>query len=60
MAKYCVHCGNELKAESKFCDSCGKMVELKKEEFNMNELNRKVKRERPMPSRREVEEIAKK
>ena len=58
MAKYCVYCGNPLKAEDKFCIICGKPVlaGVKKPEKTEVEKARDIIKERKTPKQRIIEE----
>ncbi|MHA2288270.1 MAG: zinc-ribbon domain-containing protein [Promethearchaeota archaeon] len=58
MAKYCVYCGNPLKAEDKFCIICGKPVlaGVKKSEKTEVEKARDIIKEKRTPKQRIIEE----
>jgi hypothetical protein len=58
MAKYCVYCGNPLKAEDKFCIICGKPVlaGVKKPEKTEVEKARDIIKEKRTPKQRIIEE----
>jgi hypothetical protein len=58
MAKYCVYCGNPLKAEDKFCIICGKPVlaGVKKPVKTEVEKAREIIKEKKTPKQRIIEE----
>jgi len=58
MAKYCVYCGNPLKAEDKFCIICGKPVlaGIKKPEKTGVEKAKEIIKDKRTPKERIVQE----